>query len=211
MKGYTSNTIRNIALVGHGGCGKTTFLEAALLATGVINRMGRVEDGNTVSDWDKMEIEKGYSISTSLVPVEFNKVKINFVDTPGFFDFVGEMTSSMRAVEAAAIMVDASAGIEVGTEKAWNACKQFDVPKFFLINKIDKDNVDVEKVVADLKAKFGTSVVTFDDRDSMVEAIAETDEALMEKFFNGEAFTEEEFNEGWACKVINLYMIIITF
>jgi len=196
MKGYTSNTIRNIALVGHGGCGKTTFLEAALLATGVINRMGRVEDGNTVSDWDKMEIEKGYSISTSLVPVEFNKVKINFVDTPGFFDFVGEMTSSMRAVEAAAIMVDASAGIEVGTEKAWNACKQFDVPKFFLINKIDKDNVDVEKVVADLKAKFGTSVVTFDDRDSMVEAIAETDEALMEKFFSGEAFTEEEFNEG---------------
>jgi elongation factor G len=196
MKGYTSNTIRNIALVGHGGCGKTTFLEAALLATGVINRMGRVEDGNTVSDWDKMEIEKGYSISTSLVPVEFNKVKINFVDTPGFFDFVGEMTSSMRAVEAAAIMVDASAGIEVGTEKAWNACKQFDVPKFFLINKIDKDNVDVEKVVADLKAKFGTSVVTFDDKDSMNEAIAETDEELMEKFFSGEAFTEEEFNEG---------------
>lgn len=196
MKGYTSNTIRNIALVGHGGCGKTTFLEAALLATGVINRMGRVEDGNTVSDWDKMEIEKGYSISTSLVPVEFNKVKINFVDTPGFFDFVGEMTSSMRAVEAAAIMVDASAGIEVGTEKAWNACKQFDVPKFFLINKIDKDNVDVDKVVADLKAKFGTSVVTLDDKEAVNEAIAETDEDLMEKFFSGEAFTEEEFNEG---------------
>jgi elongation factor G len=196
MKGYNSNTIRNIALVGHGGCGKTTFLEAALLATGVINRMGRVEDGNTVSDWDKMEIEKGYSISTSLVPVEFNKVKINFVDTPGFFDFVGEMTSSMRAVEAAAIMVDASAGIEVGTEKAWNACKQFDVPKFFLINKIDKDNVDVDKVIADLKAKFGTSVVTLDDKDALTEAIAETDEELMEKFFSGEAFTDAEFNEG---------------
>lgn len=196
MKGYNSNTIRNIALVGHGGCGKTTFLEAALLATGVINRMGRVEDGNTVSDWDKMEIEKGYSISTSLVPVEFNKVKINFVDTPGFFDFVGEMTSSMRAVEAAVIMVDASAGIEVGTEKAWNACKQFDVPKFFLINKIDKDNVDVDKVIADLKAKFGTSVVTLDDKDALTEAIAETDEELMEKFFSGEAFTDEEFNEG---------------
>lgn len=196
MKGYTGNTIRNIALVGHGGCGKTTFLEAALLATGVINRMGRVEDGNTVSDWDKMEIEKGYSISTSLVPVEFNKVKINFVDTPGFFDFVGEMTSSMRAVEAAAIMVDASAGIEVGTEKAWAACKQFDVPKFFLINKIDKDNVDVDKVISDLKAKFGTSVVTLNDKDALIEAIAETDEELMEKFFSGEAFTETEFNEG---------------
>jgi len=196
MKGYTGNTIRNIALVGHGGSGKTTFLEAALLATGVINRMGRVEDGNTVSDWDKMEIEKGYSISTSLVPVEFNKVKVNFVDTPGFFDFVGEMTSSMRAVEAAAIVVDASAGIEVGTEKAWTACKQFDVPKFFLINKIDKDNVDVENLILDLKAKFGTSVVTLDDKDALNEAIAETDEELMEKFFSGEAFTDAEFNAG---------------
>ena len=82
MKGYNPDSIRNIALLGHGGCGKTTFLEAALLATGVITRLGRVEDGNTVSDFDKMEIEKGYSISAALVPVEYNKVKINFVDTP---------------------------------------------------------------------------------------------------------------------------------
>ena len=89
MKGYTSENIRNIALLGHGGCGKTTFTEAALLATGVISRLGRVEDGNTVSDYDKMEIEKGYSINTTIVPVEYNKVKINFVDAPGFFDFVG--------------------------------------------------------------------------------------------------------------------------
>ena len=196
MKGYTSNTIRNVALVGHGGCGKTTFLESALHATGVISRMGRVEDGNTVSDWDKMEIEKGYSISTSLVPVEFNKVKINFVDTPGFFDFVGEMTSALRAVEAAVIVVDASSGIEVGTEKAWNACKASGIPRFFLINKIEKDNVDVDKVVADLKAKFGTSVVTMDDKDALNEAVAETDEALMEKFFGGEEFTDAEFNDG---------------
>ena len=91
MKGYKSENIRNIALVGHGGSGKTTFLEAALLATGAISRLGKVEDGNTVSDYDKMEIEKGYSISTSVIPVEYNKVKINFVDTPGFFDFVGEV------------------------------------------------------------------------------------------------------------------------
>ena len=111
MKGYKSENIRNVALVGHGGSGKTTFLEAALLATGVISRLGRVEDGNTVSDYDKMEIEKGYSISTSIVPVEYNNVKINFVDTPGFFDFVGEVNSALRAVEAAAILVDASAGI----------------------------------------------------------------------------------------------------
>ncbi|MFR4018796.1 MAG: GTP-binding protein, partial [Clostridia bacterium] len=165
MKGYKSENIRNVALVGHGGSGKTTFLEAALLATGVISRLGKVEDGNTVSDYDKMEIEKGYSISTSIVPVEYNNVKINFVDTPGFFDFVGEVNSALRAVEAAAILVDASAGIQVGTEKAWNSCKEFGIPKFFLINKTDKDNVDVDKVIADLKDKFGTSVVTLDDKE----------------------------------------------
>ncbi|MBK5246781.1 MAG: elongation factor G [Peptostreptococcaceae bacterium] len=196
MKGYKSDTIRNVALVGHGGCGKTTFLEAALLATGVINRLGKVEDGNTVSDYDKMEIEKGYSISTSIVPVEYNKVKINFIDTPGFFDFVGEVNSAMRAVEAAVILVDASAGIQVGTEKAWNTCNEFDVPRFFLLSKIDKENVDTGKVVEQLKEKFGVSVVTFDDKESLNEAIAETSEELLEKFFSGEPFTEEEFKTG---------------
>ena len=196
MKGYKSENIRNVALVGHGGCGKTTFLEAALLATGVISRLGKVEDGNTVSDYDKMEIEKGYSISTSLVPVEYKNVKINFVDTPGFFDFIGEVNSAMRAVEAAAILVDASSGIQVGTEKAWNSCKEFGIPKFFLINKIDKENVDIENTIAELKDKFGTSVVTLDDKDALTEAIAETDEELMEKYFSGEEFTDEEFNRG---------------
>lgn len=196
MKGYKSESIRNVALVGHGGCGKTTFLEAALLATGVISRLGKVEDGNTVSDYDKMEIEKGYSISTSLVPVEYKNVKINFVDTPGFFDFVGEVNSALRAVEAAAIVVDASSGVQVGTEKAWNSCKHFNIPKFFLINKTDKENVNVEEVIDELKSKFGTSVVTLDDKDALTEAIAETDEELMEKFFSGEEFTDEEFNRG---------------
>ena len=196
MKGYKSESIRNVALVGHGGCGKTTLLEAALLATGVISRLGKVEDGNTVSDYDKMEIEKGYSISTSLVPVEYKNVKINFVDTPGFFDFVGEVNSALRAVEAAAIVVDASSGVQVGTEKAWNSCKHFNIPKFFLINKTDKENVNVEEVIDELKSKFGTSVVTLDDKDALTEAIAETDEELMEKFFSGEEFTDEEFNRG---------------
>ena len=127
MKDYTSEMIRNVALLGHGGCGKTTFLEAALLATGVITRLGKVEDGSTVSDYDKMEIEKGYSINTTLVPVEYNNVKINFVDTPGFFDFAGEVQGALRGVEAAAIVVDASAGVQVGTEKAWDACKRSDL------------------------------------------------------------------------------------
>ncbi|MDR0424634.1 MAG: elongation factor G [Clostridiales Family XIII bacterium] len=196
MKGYTGDTIKNVALLGHGGCGKTTTLEAALLATGIISRLGRVEDGNTVSDYDKMEIEKGYSISASLIPVEYNKHKINFVDSPGFFDFVGEVNSALRAVEAGLILVDASAGVQVGTEKAWNSCKEFQIPKLFFINKTDKENVDIGKVVSDLKAKFGTSVVTLEDRDALNEAIAETDEALLEKFFGGEEFTDEEFKKG---------------
>lgn len=99
MKGYTSENIRNVALLGHGGCGKTTFLEAALLATGVINRMGKVEDGNTVSDYDKMEIERGYSINTSVVPIIWKENKINFIDTPGYFDFVGEVNAALRAAK----------------------------------------------------------------------------------------------------------------
>lgn len=202
MKGYTSDTIRNVALVGHGGCGKTTLLEAVLFATGVINRIGRVEDGNTVSDYDKMEIEKGYSISASLVPVEYKKNKINFIDTPGYFDFVGEVNSALRASEAAVIVVDASSGIQVGTEKAWNSCKEYNKPTFFLINKIDKENVNVDQVIADIKTKFGTSVVPVsepiqgDVREALTEAVAESDEELLEKYFNGEEFTDEEFYKG---------------
>ena len=196
MKGYTSENIRNVILLGHGGAGKTTLAEAALAVTGAVSRMGKVEDGNTVSDYEKMEKEKGYSIQTSVVPVEFNKCKINFLDTPGFFDFAGEVSSTIRAAEAAVILVDASAGVQVGTEKAWNVCKKNGTPRLFLINKTDKENVNVDDVVAQLKAKFGTSVATLDDKDALNEAIAETDEELMEKYFSGETFSDEEFSKG---------------
>lgn len=196
MKGYSSDKIRNVVLLGHGGCGKTTFLEAALLATKVINRLGKVEDGNTVSDYDKMEIEKKHSINTTMVPVEYNGYKYNFLDTPGFFDFVGEVDSAMSTVSAAIIMVDASEGIQVGTEKAWELCSETDTPKFMVLTKIDKDNVDCDKLVEQLREKFGNSVVTDDDEDALREAVAGTDEALMEKFFNDEPFTDEEFTNG---------------
>lgn len=196
MKGYSSDKIRNVVLLGHGGCGKTTFLEAVLLATKVINRLGKVEDGNTVSDYDKMEIEKKYSINTTMVPVEYNGYKYNFLDTPGFFDFVGEVDSAMSTVSAAIIMVDASEGIQVGTEKAWELCSETDTPKFMVLTKIDKDNVDCDKLVEQLREKFGNSVVTDDDEDALREAVAGTDEALMEKFFNDEPFTDEEFTNG---------------
>lgn len=202
MKGYTSETIRNVALLGHGGCGKTTFLEAALYATGVINRMGRVEDGNTVSDYDKMEIERGYSINTSVVPIEWKNSKINFIDTPGYFDFVGEVNAALRAAEAAVIMVDAGSGIQVGTEAAWKACERYKTPRFIVINKRDKDEFDFYKTFGELKAKFGDKLIPFswpltaDIDEELKEAIAMTDDDLMEKYFNGEDFSDEEIKNG---------------
>ena len=202
MKGYTSETIRNVALLGHGGCGKTTFLEAALLATGVTNRMGKVEDGNTVSDYDKMEIEKGFSINTSVVPILWKENKINFIDTPGYFDFVGEVNAALRAAEAAVIMVDAGAGIQVGTEAAWKACERYKTPRFIVINKRDKDEFDFHKTFGELKAKFGTKLIPFswplsaEIDEELKEAIAMADEELMDKYFEGEDFTEDEIRNG---------------
>lgn len=202
MKGYTSETIRNVALVGHGGCGKTTFLESALLATGVIDRLGKVEDGNTVSDYDKMEIEKGFSINTSIVPVEWKDSKINFIDTPGYFDFIGEVNAALRASEAAVILVDAGAGIQVGTEQAWKACERYKMPRFIGINKRDKDEFDFYKTFNKLKAKFGETLIPFswpltaEIDEELKEAIAMTDDLLMEKYFNGDDFSDEEIKKG---------------
>ena len=202
MKGYTSETIRNVALLGHGGCGKTTFLEAALLATGGTNRMGRVEDGNTVSDYDKMEVERGYSINTSVVPILWKENKINFIDTPGYFDFVGEVNAALRAAEAAVIMVDAGSGIQVGTEAAWKACERYKTPRFIVINKRDKDEFDFYKTFDELKAKFGNKLIPFswplsaEIDEELKEAIAMADEELMDKYFEGEDFTEEEILSG---------------
>ena len=202
MKGYTRETIRNGALLGHGGCGKTTFLEAALLATGVTSRMGKVEDGNTVSDYDKMEIEKGFSINTSVVPILWKENKINFIDTPGYFDFIGEVNAALRAAEAAVIMVDAGAGIQVGTEAAWKACERYSRPRFIVINKRDKDEFDFYKTFGELKEKFGEKLVPFswplsvEIDEELKEAIASADDELMEKYFEGEEFTEEEILNG---------------
>lgn len=202
MKGYTSETIRNVALLGHGGCGKTTFLEAALLETGVIKKLGKVESGNTVSDYDKMEIERGFSINTSVVPIEWKDSKINFIDTPGYFDFVGEVNAALRASEAAVIMVDAGAGIQVGTEAAWKACERYSAPRFIVITKRDKDEFDFYKTFEELKGKFGDALIPLSwplsaeiDED-LKEAIASADDELMEKYFEGEEFTDEEIRKG---------------
>ncbi|MBR0210725.1 MAG: elongation factor G, partial [Firmicutes bacterium] len=170
--------------------------EAALFLTKGTDRLGKTGDGNTVCDFDPEEIKRQISISTAVAPVEYKGYKINFLDTPGVFDFVGEVNSALKAAEAAAIFVDASSGIQVGTEKAWASCQKFSVPRFFVINKTDKENVNLDEVIQALKDKFGPSVVTLDDKDALNEVIAETDEALMEKYFEGEEFTDEEFNTG---------------
>ena len=203
MKGYSSDKIRNIVLLGHGSTGKTTFLEAGLLNTKVISRLGKVESGNTVSDYEKMEIEKGYTINQTIVPVEYKGTKLNFIDTPGFFDFAGEARAALSTGATAIIMVDASSGIQVGTEKAWDLVQEYKAPTFFVINKIDKDNIDVDEVVGALQDRFGTACVTLDDKDALDEAVAGADEELMEKFFEGEPFTDEEFAHGLATGIHN--------
>ena len=202
MKGYTSETIRNVALVGHGGWGKTTFLESALLATGVIDRLGKVEDGNTVSDYDKMEIEKGHSINMSIIPIEYKDVKINFIDTPGLLDFSHEMYSAIEAADMALLIVDAGSGVQVGTEKAWDFCKTLKKPTFIMIKRKDKDTYDFNELVSSIQERFGAVCVpaSYPIKPEMLEAlnemIAETDEELMNKYFDEGVFEDWEFNKG---------------
>ncbi|WP_026487006.1 elongation factor G [Caldanaerobius polysaccharolyticus] len=158
MKAYQCSAIRNVALVAHSGAGKTTLVEAALYSSKAIDRMGNVEDGNTVSDWDPEEIVRGISISASIVPVEWNSTKINLVDTPGYFDFVGEMLAPLRVVEGAVVVVSPS-GPEVGTEIAWKHLNDAGLPAMFFVNKMDKENASFFKAVEGLREVFGKKVV----------------------------------------------------
>ena len=119
MKVYRTDEIRNVVLLGHGGSGKTSLAEAMLYVSGATNRMGKVSESNTVSDFDKEEQKRGFSIGTSLIPIEWEKAKINILDTPGYFDFVGEVEEAVSAADAAVIVVSGKAGVQVGTEKAW--------------------------------------------------------------------------------------------
>jgi len=151
MKEYTTEFLRNIALVSHGGAGKTMLAEAFLHATGATTRLGKVEDGTTVSDYDDEEQRRTISIYASVIPVEHRDHKINLIDAPGYTDFVGETISALSVADGAIILVDAVAGVEVGTELAWRYADEFKLPRFFLINKMDRDNADFEKTYAALE------------------------------------------------------------
>jgi elongation factor G len=161
MKTYTTDKIRNVALLGHSSSGKTTLTEAVLFALGITNRQGKVTDGNTVSDFDKEEIARKISIGTSVIPVEWNNIKINLLDTPGYFDFIGEMYGAKRASEGSILLVDAQSGVEVGTEKSWKNVEKYKTPRIIFLNKVDKENVDFEKVLSELKDKLGEKVIPF--------------------------------------------------
>jgi elongation factor G len=147
MKEYTTKFIRNVALVSHSGAGKTMLAEAMLHFTGVTTRLGRIEDGTTVSDFEDEEIRRGISLSTSVIPVEYKDHKINLLDTPGYTDFVGEVISSLRVADGAVVVVDAVAGAEVGTEIGMNYAEDFDLPRFVVINKMNRDNADFQKAL----------------------------------------------------------------
>lgn len=239
MKKYKVDRIRNVVLLGHGSSGKTTLAESFLYNSGSINEMGSVTKGSTTSDFTKEEKDRGFSIGTSLIPVEWKKSKYNFLDTPGYFDFVGEVFSSLRVAGGAVIVVDASSGIEVGTEKAWKFTEQRKMPKIIFVNKMDKENVNYIELIKSLKDQFGNKVAPFTIpigkekdftgfvnvvdmvgreydgktcknvdvpeelqpqikpiRDLLIEAVAESDEAFLDKFFAGEDFTNEEIHEG---------------
>lgn len=154
MKEYTTDKLRNVVLVGHQGCGKTSLVEAMLYNTGAISRMGRVEDGNTVSDWDDEEKARAISLSTSLIQLEFDDHKINVLDTPGYTDFLGEMKNAIRVADAVIVVVDAVGGVEVGTELAWEYAREFQQPIIVVINKMDRENADFAGVLQQLETTF---------------------------------------------------------
>ncbi len=158
MKLYDATHIKNVAVVGHGGEGKTTLTESILFSVGAIDRKGRVEDGNTTTDYDPEEIRRGISISTALAPFEWNGIKINLIDVPGYFDFVGEQVQGFELADSALILVSGFSGVSVGAEKAYKSCKKKSLPMMIAVSQLDKEHADFEKTLAQMKERFGTAV-----------------------------------------------------
>ena len=247
MKVYRTDEIRNVVLLGHGGSGKTSLAEAMAYVSGATNRMGKITDGNTISDFDKEEQKREFSISTSLIPIEWEKAKINILDTPGYFDFVGEVEEAVSAADAAVIVVSGKAGVEVGTEKAWELCDKYKLPRMVYVTEMDVDEASFRQVVQDLTDRYGkviaphfqpireneklvgyvnviknaarryTGVGQREEceipeyckpnleiyRDKLLEAVAETSEAFMERYFEGDEFSVEEIRSAMRTEVMD--------
>jgi len=241
-KEYSSDHLRNIALIGHGGSGKTTFAEVLLFAAGATNRVGKVEDGSTVSDYHPDEIERKISINTALLHCDWQGTKLNILDTPGYSDFTGEVLAALRVSDLAAVFVKAVEGTEVGTEIVWNYTKQEEIPTVVVINKMDNENADFDRALNSVKERFGHDVtvvqfpvnegLAFDSfvdvlrmkvfkyeldgsgkftesdipaelkeradalHEELIEKVAETDEDLMNKFFEEGTLHEDQIKEG---------------
>ena len=237
MKEYKISNIRNIGIIGHSAVGKTALSEALLYVSNTTDRLGKIEEGNTVSDFDIEEKKRGISLSTSIIPFEWKNNKINTVDIPGYFDFIGEQIQGLNAIDVSMIMVCGVAGVQVGTEKTWDYCKNNKLPRCFFINKLDRENSNFDKTLSDLKELFGMSVVPIqypigkevnfkgvidiitkkaiiynrktgkndivdyplelkdnveECRQMLLEAVAETDEQLLEKYFNEGDLSDKE-------------------
>ena len=206
MKTYSAENIRNVALLGHSNSGKTTLTEAVLFATGVTKRQGKVDDGNTVSDFDKEEMKRGVSIGLSVVPVEYEGTKFNLLDTPGYFDFIGEMYGAKRASEGSVLVVDAYSGIEVGTEKAWKNLEKYITPRIIFLNKMDKEDIDFDNLVMELKEKFDEKIIPcalpIGEADGFKGFISVLDKKAYE--YNGKDRSEVELTEEQEEKVADI-------
>ena len=165
MNVYDTKNIRNVVLLGHGGAGKSTAAEALCYISGAVSKPGKITDGNTVSDYDKEEIKRGFSISTSLIPIEYKgengNIKINLLDTPGYFDFVGEVEEAVSVADAAIIVVNCKAGVEVGTEKAWELCEEYKLPRIIFVTNMDDDKASFRELLLKLETKFGRRIAPF--------------------------------------------------
>ena len=223
-----ASSIRNVALLSHSGAGKTSLCEAALFSTKAVTRQGRIEDGNTVSDYEPEEIKRGGSIQTTLIAINDDGCKINFLDTPGYDDFRGEVVGALRVVEAAAILIDATSGVDVGTERGWGMCEEAGLARLIVINKMDRENAEFNRNVADIQATFGRHCVPFQiplgqaadfkgvvsvvdpkadvpaeladevesARERLIEAAAESDDELADRYLSGEELTAEEIESA---------------